>query len=133
MQKFLQCYLSNRQQNVISGNVYSSFVEADYGVTQGSVLEPLLFLLYINEIDEYWRQSCLVLYANDTIFKQKRKSTTGDLSQSLNLVSNYLTKNKPNINYEKNMRYEHETKTKKSERKLMIKEKNLMEKSSLKY
>ena len=101
MQKFLQCYLSNRQQNVISGNVYSSFVEADYGVTQGSVLGSLLFLLYINEIDEYWRQSCLVLYANDTIFKQKRKSTTEDFSQSLNLVSNYLTKNKLNINYEK--------------------------------
>ena len=91
---FLKSFLSKRQQNAISGNVYSNFAEVYYGVQQGSVLGPLLFLVYINEIDHYCSQNCLTLYAEDTVVKQKRESTTDVFSQPLDLVSDYLIKTK---------------------------------------
>ena len=101
MQSFSKSYLSKRQQCKNSGNVYSNFAEVDYGVPQGSVLGPLLFLVYINDIDDYCSQNCLNLYADNNVVKQKGESTTESFSQSLNLVSDYLIKNKLTMNYEK--------------------------------
>ena len=101
MQSFLKSFLSKRQQCVNSENVYSNFAEADYGVPQGSVLGPLLCLVYKNNIDDYCSQNCLTLYADDTVVKQKGESTTKVFTQSLNLVSDYLIKNKLTMNYKK--------------------------------
>ena len=72
MQNFLQSYLSIRQQFVNSRNVYSDFAELEYGVPQGSVPGTLLFVVYINNLDNYCSQNCLTLYADDTAFNQKR-------------------------------------------------------------
>ena len=101
MQIFLKSYQSKRQQCVNSGNVYSNFAEVDYGVPHGSVLGLLLFLVFIKDLDDYCSQNCLTLYRDDTVVKQKGESTTKVFSQSLNLVSDYLIKNKLTINYEK--------------------------------
>ena len=92
MQNFLKSYLSKKQQCVNSGNVYSNFAEVVYGVPQGLVLGPLLFLVYKNDIDDYCSQNCLTLYADDTVVKQKGESTTR-FQPIFNLVSDYLIKN----------------------------------------
>ena len=58
-------YLSNRQQRVVINGEHSSWGYVKAGVPQGSVLGPLLFLAYINDITENI-QTNIRLFADDT-------------------------------------------------------------------
>ena len=63
---FFQSYLRNRKQYVSCNNTTSFISTTEYGVPQGSVLGPLLFIIYVNDIVNAVRGIKIRLFADDT-------------------------------------------------------------------
>jgi hypothetical protein len=64
---WFRSYLSNRSQETKFYEKISDAINVQLGVPQGSVLGPLLFILYINDIKNVLRYSKLNLFADDTL------------------------------------------------------------------
>ena len=64
--KWFSSYLSFHQQFVSIGKTNSNYLPIRHGVPQGSVLGPLLILLYINELHLSLKHSEATYFANDT-------------------------------------------------------------------
>ena len=65
---WLRSYLNNRKQYVKFRNNKSSLRDVVCGVPQGSILGPLLFIIYINDICNVSENLNFALYADDTTF-----------------------------------------------------------------
>jgi hypothetical protein len=65
--KWIKMWLTDRQQRVIIDGEESEPVHVRSGVPQGTVLGPLLFLLYINDIGEKVKHSKIRLFADDSL------------------------------------------------------------------
>ena len=63
-------YLSGRQQCTLANGLISDKLDVSCGVPQGSVLGPLFFLIYVNDIQEALEDCGLKLYADDTVLYQ---------------------------------------------------------------
>ena len=62
--KWITDFLSNRQQRVLINGISSEWTEVSSGVPQGSVLGPLLFILYVNDLPSQVSSFCK-LFADD--------------------------------------------------------------------
>ena len=59
-------YLHNRKQRVVLNGFYSDYSVVESGVPQGSVIGPLLFLIYINDLEKNIRSN-IKFFADDTM------------------------------------------------------------------
>ena len=72
---WIKSFLSDRVQKVIIDGISSSSVPVTSGVPQGTVLGPLLFLIYINDLSDFIQYSTLKLFADDCISIQSEADT----------------------------------------------------------
>ena len=64
--KWLENFLSERYQQVIVQGISSESGKVISGVPQGTVLGPILFILYINDITEVIRNASVMIFADDS-------------------------------------------------------------------
>ena len=62
----LRKYLKGRRSSVLINGVQSKCRMITYGVPQGSVLGPLLFIIFVNDLPHSVSQSIVDIYADDT-------------------------------------------------------------------
>lgn len=103
--ELFRSYLTDRKQAVNIDGLYSEFIDINYGIPQGSVLGPTLFLVYLNDLTEIKLQNGKLLsFADDTvlIFNATTWSEVQKYSEiGLKYVSNWLSKNILTLNKEK--------------------------------
>ena len=100
----IQNYLTNRTQHVIIENSISNSLHITCGVPQGSILGPVLFLLYINDLATHCPLFDTILFADDTNLFWKSKDLNadiGNINSSLNKVNNWCIANKLTLNLTK--------------------------------
>ena len=98
--KLLTSHLTNRKQYVYLSGYKSSFIDVECGVPQGSVLGPLLFILYVNDMITALH-STPRLFADDTCLFLTAKNTFGleELGNSeLSSLKNWMDANKLTVN-----------------------------------
>ena len=95
--KFLTNYLQDRKQRVVIGNESSEFKVVESGVPQGSILGPILFVIFINDLPEGLSSGTNIsLYADDTKVWREIHSEQDHviLQQDIDYLNNWSLSNK---------------------------------------
>ena len=109
---WFRSYLTKRTQYVDCNGVSSSVREIETGVPQGSILGPLLFIIYMNDIHTVSDNLNFILYADDTTLSSPMCSFTRgcndnieqistSINSELNKIADWLVVNKLSLNVQK--------------------------------
>ena len=102
---WFRSYLSNRWQQVkYSDNIRSVQMPVQCGVPQGSVLGPLLFIIYTNDIHHSINNSSCILFADDTTISNSDKShkrLSEVISKDMATLTDWFRANKLSLNLSK--------------------------------
>lgn len=102
--KWFESYLSNRKQAVRAHGTLSDFQELTSGVPQGSVLGPILFLLFINDLPTAVKESFCNLFADDTILyaiDDSFECAQDCLQRDTDMLVNWFKENHLTVNIDK--------------------------------
>ena len=97
-------YLNNRKQYTVLSNHESDLDTVKYGVNQGSVLGPLLFLIYMNDIQYAVPNAKLKLFADDTnlfLHNSDPAKLFDSANTSMSQLSKWFTTNGLSLNLSK--------------------------------
>jgi Reverse transcriptase (RNA-dependent DNA polymerase). len=101
--RWVENYLENRQQQVLINNNLSKPATITCGVPQGSILGPLLFLIYINDLPNATNFK-VTMFADDTTlqhFGNNLQVMEVEASHSLKNLASWLKVNKLVLNLDK--------------------------------
>ena len=105
MHTWLRSYLSDRNQYTVVNGCKSALKQIVYGVLQGSVLGPLLFLIYINDIGLIPNLSSKPkLFADDTnvfIYSRDLEDLNIKCQSTIEKIADWINANKFSINCDK--------------------------------
>ena len=105
--KWFTSYLAGRTQQVVCNGVLSSNInEITHKVSQGSILGPWLFLLYINDFRLGLKNTKEIMFADDTSLFIKDKNidklfNKGNINNKLSRIDQWLIANKLSVNTSK--------------------------------
>ena len=101
---WFKTYLTNRKQHVTVSGQKSDNALIEFGVPQGSVLGPLLFLIYINDLNQAIKFSRVHHFADDTnllLVDNSLKKVNKHINHDLKLFTTWLRANRISLNTSK--------------------------------
>ena len=101
---WFKSYLTDRTQKTVVDGCLSEARAISYGVPQGSIIGPLLFILYVNDLPDCIKFSNILLYADDTVLYVSAKDINiieMTLNSELENVSDWFKSNKLTLNTKK--------------------------------
>ncbi|CAH1248415.1 Hypp8131 [Branchiostoma lanceolatum] len=101
---WFQSYLTGRKHCTSINGATSEFHQAKYGVSQGSILGPLLFIIYVNDMPECLQSCDIPMYADDTFIYYSNKDFTNIenvLQNDLQRLSQWFAANSLSMNGDK--------------------------------
>ena len=102
--RWFESYLTDRKQRVLANNTYSTFQSVTQGVPQGSVLGPLFYIIYANDINKIIKSCKVALYADDTVLYTASANfnrSVGKIQSDMNALSQWCNLNGIRMNTEK--------------------------------
>ena len=106
--EWFSSYLSDRYQFTCVNSVCSDLAKISCGVPQGSVLGPILFLIYVNDIANAVPKEKVKLFADDTnlfVASSSLEAANSTANNSICCLNCWFLANKLSLNIEKNMLY----------------------------
>ena len=101
--QWFRSYITDRKQRTSWGNEISNELPVTHGVPQGTILGPLLFGIYINDLPSILECYCASLYADDTVIYCYGSSSelSDKLNRDLLAQAKWLNDHKLTLNLEK--------------------------------